>query len=109
MGSESERAGVPTVKPTGPRGLKGLPQNGDESGLVEVPTTNVVPMAPVESATLSRRHTDSRNGGTDRVLSVPVTTRSRCQPHAPVGRIAEQAKARGNARDTLTSALWWGR
>ena len=108
-GSESERAATPIVKRTGPRGLTGLLQNGDESGLAEVPTANVAPLAPVESAALRRRKTDSRNGGTDRRLSAAVNTRSRCQPDAAVQRIAEEAEARGNARDVLTSAPRRGR
>jgi len=71
-------------------------------------TASVVPTAPVESAVLPLRQTGIRNGETDRRLSVVVDTPSRCQPNATVGRIAEEAKAQGNAWDMLTSARWFG-
>lgn len=60
-----------------------------------------LPTNPVESTALRLRKTDIRNGGTHAVLS---PTESRGRPHAGVERMAQEAKAWGNAQDMLTWA-----
>ena len=55
---------------------------------------------PVESTTLRMRAMGTGNGVTRHVLSRVVV--SRCQPHGVSGRIPQEAKAEGNASDTLT-------
>jgi hypothetical protein len=88
----------PIVRNARPTRVEGPAQNGNGSRLVagsEQPTTPS--LAPVDSAALSLRQTDNRNGVTGRVLSVVVDPRSRCQPHAATGRMAEEANALGKA------------
>lgn len=67
---------------------------------------------PAESADLRQRKTGNRNGVTARALSRLVDAVSRRPGRMfPCGGIAEEAKAWGNAQDTLTSARgsgWYG-
>ncbi len=82
MDSVCERTRPPTVKRTRPSTrTDGPAQNGTEprSGRSQYPARPTE--APVESAVLSSRQTDFRNGITGVLLSVVVDTRSRCQPH----------------------------
>jgi len=64
---------------------------------------------PAERADLPQRKTGNRNGVTARALSRLVDAVSRRPGHmCPCGGIAEEAKAWGNAQETLTSARGWG-
>ena len=56
-----------------------------------------LPRNPVESAALPLRETVIRNEVTASPLSVVVDTRSRCQPEATRGGMAEEANALGKA------------
>jgi len=61
---------------------------------------SALPRNPVESTALRMRAMGTGNGVTRHVLSRVVV--SRCQPHGMSGRIPQEAKAEGNASDTLT-------
>ena len=61
---------------------------------------SALPKNPVESTTLRMRAMGTGNGVTLSVLS--GTTWSRCQPYGGRGGIPQEAKAWGNAQDTLT-------
>src|SRR5687767_8587893 len=68
---------------------------------------------PAESAALRLRSTGSRNVGTALGLSAPTTSRGRsremCRTAGPRnGGMAQEANARGNARDRLTWATMVG-
>jgi hypothetical protein len=77
--------------------LRASPKMGTDLWLAERPNQPLLHRVPADRAALQPRKTDSRNGGTTSALSVAVDTRSRCQPDAPGGTMAREAKARGKA------------
>jgi len=92
-------------KETGQRAFMGRVQNGHEVGRVLNSHLAVHSLPPADSTDLQRHSTDGWNGKTMQRLSPVVDTVSRRRGRMPcMRRMAEEAKAGGNAPDTLTSA-----
>ena len=87
----------------------GLAQNGKGWGLAVVELTSI--HSHKTRWKVPSYGSTARTSGTGEptACSPRVDTRSRDRPHAAVGRMAQEAKARGNARDKLTWARCEGK